>query len=125
MHTNFIGSALAPCETVHMAQVSWPTEQLAEIAPRVRILRAAFAQSQVEMAHRAGVSAQTWSHYEKGRSPPTERVLKKLKAIHGITRDWVMDGSFVGMPEETKQRLLETPDPGTRTNRRRASETSA
>ncbi len=116
----WIANAARSRENTQMPQVSWSSAQLAEISVRVRIARAAFASSQVEMAHRVGISTQGWSHYEKGRSAPTNPVLAKLKSLHGITRDWIMDGSWVGVPPETAERLRTTPDPGTRPNARPA-----
>ena len=105
-----------------MPQVSWSADHLQEIAVRVRIIRAAFGPTAIAISKRVGISNQGWGHYEKGRSPPSNPVLLKLKVLHGISRDWVMDGTWVGMTRETEERLQATPDPGTRTNKKRVNE---
>ncbi|WP_156368816.1 helix-turn-helix transcriptional regulator [Methylobacterium sp. Leaf100] len=126
MHTNFMEARYTACEYVAMPQVSLPADRKEEIASRVRVLRKAYFETQVAAAGRCQVSTNTWNHYEKGRSPPSDPVMMKLKVLHGITRDWIMDGSLYGMPPDTQERLLKTPDPGTRSNRRRdAEKTSA
>ncbi len=71
------------------------------------------------------MSTNTWNHYEKGRSPPSDAVMLKLKKLFGITRDWIMDGSLYGLPSDVQSKLASTPDPGTRTNRPRAVEKSS
>lgn len=109
----------AVCENARMPQVSWSKTHLDEIAARVRVIRAAYGPTAVAIAARVGISAQGWNHYEKGRSPPSNPVLAKLKTLHGITRDWVMDGSWVGVPPETREMLERCEDPGTRTNKKR------
>lgn len=126
MHSNFMEGKNTAWEYAAMPQVSLPTDRKEEIASRVRTLRSAYFASQVEAAGRCQVSTNTWNHYEKGRSPPSDPVLRKLKDLLGITRDWVMDGSLYGLPEDVKNKLLRTPDPGTRSNRSRAvAKTSA
>lgn len=103
-----------------MAQRTIPEDRKAQIAARVRLLRSLLATSQVEMAARMGVSTQGWSHYEKGRSPPSDPVLRKLKDLHGVTRDYIMDGSLAGMPMDLAQRIQNADAPPTRTNKKRA-----
>jgi transcriptional regulator with XRE-family HTH domain len=103
-----------------MAQRSLPEDRKAQIAARVRLLRSLLSNSQVEMAARMGVSTQGWSHYEKGRSPPTDPVLRKLKDLHGVTRDYVMDGSLSGMPMDLVRQIENAEPPPMRANKRRA-----
>lgn len=109
------------CENTHMSQRSLASEKKEQIAERVRLLRSVIASTQVELCLRLGISTNTWSHYEAGRSPPSEPVIAKLKALHGVTRDWIMDGSYSGMDIDLVRKLESATAPVMRKNRRRAS----
>ena len=104
-----------------MPRLSPSAERMDEIAARVRLLRSVIASSQVELCHRLEIRTNTWSHYEKGRSPPSDPVIAKLKALHGVTRDWIMDGSWSGMPVDLAERLQKAEAPKMRANQKRLS----
>ena len=120
MQMMFMDTQTVNGENGGMPQVSYPSGYLDEVAARVRLFRSVVASTQVELCHRIGISTNAWSHYEKGRSPPSELVCAKLKRLHGVTRDWFMDGSLAGMPIDLVQKLEAAAPVPTRANKRRA-----
>lgn len=120
MQNTFMDTHFVRCENAHMPQVSYPPGYLDEVAARVRLFRSVVASTQKELCDRIGISTNAWSHYEKGRSPPSELVCAKLKRLHGVTRDWFMDGSLAGMPMDLVEKLDKATVPAMRVNKKRA-----
>jgi transcriptional regulator with XRE-family HTH domain len=120
MQNAFMDTQTVRCENARMPQVSYPPGYLDEVAARVRLFRSVVASSQKELCDRIGISTNAWNHYEKGRSPPSQPVCAKLKRLHGVTRDWFMDGSLAGMPIDLVAKLDKATPPETRVNKRRA-----
>lgn len=55
-------------------------------------MRNRFRLNQTQLADRVEVTQAVISRIEKGIQPPSEPILKKLKLLYGINRDWLMDG---------------------------------
>jgi transcriptional regulator with XRE-family HTH domain len=60
------------------------------------------------------VSPQRWNNVENGKPLGSELAIRVVRAVPGLTLDWLYFGKADGMPFELARRLGETGPPGTR-----------
>ena len=59
------------------------------VGERLRLSRQALGLSQVDFAQRAGIAANTYNQYERGRKLPSIANANALCDAHGLTLDWL------------------------------------
>lgn len=59
------------------------------VGERLRLSRQALGLSQVEFAQRAGIAANTYNQYERGKKLPSFVNANALCDAHGLTLDWL------------------------------------
>jgi transcriptional regulator with XRE-family HTH domain len=80
------------------------------MAERLNRLRRAHGLSLVTAAREVGVSQQRWSNYESGTRTISLMVIIKLCEVFGVTTDYLIRGSVVGVAEATLKRLRKLRD---------------
>jgi transcriptional regulator with XRE-family HTH domain len=77
---------------------------MADLAARLREVRARNRWTQIQVAEWTGIDAMTISHYESGRREPGPENLKKLADGLRVTADWLLG-------REPTPEMPETPAP--------------
>jgi transcriptional regulator with XRE-family HTH domain len=85
-------------------------EDIAHTLKRLRVGR-----NQAQCAREAGINANAWSHYEKGRRMPTEETLAKIAKGLGVTHrkleEALLESRDQRLREEEKARAQAAPLP--------------
>ena len=83
----------------------------ADIARRLRILRHHVAGSghgsQMTFASRMGIEHRRWNNFERAFPMPRDMAIHLVKAIHGLTLDWIYLGRKDGLPMRLQRELEE------------------
>jgi len=82
------------------------TDNLLEIANRLKAARMALDLSQKDLYDTLGVKAAAWSHWESGKRMPDPVVMFELYKLHGITLEWIYGGDPRGLPFGVAQTIL-------------------
>ncbi|MEC9431535.1 MAG: helix-turn-helix transcriptional regulator [Pseudomonadota bacterium] len=75
-------------------------------ANRLGILREALGLSPSQMADRAGIDRTSWGRFESGKRPVTIDAILRLTTAYDCTADFILRGSFAGMPGDLRDRIL-------------------
>lgn len=59
------------------------------VGDRLRLSRQALGLSQVEFSQRAGIAANTYNQYERGKKLPSINNAVAICDAHGLTLDWL------------------------------------
>lgn len=87
-----------------------PVTHVRAIAKRLAQTRLALGLSQIKVAKRAGVNANTWNQWEKGVNRPELNKGMQIADKLGITLDWIYRGALYTLAHELAQRIDELPD---------------
>ena len=84
-------------------------ERYADIATRLKQVRAVLGKGQIDFARDIGISKQTYAHYESGGTciPPLRA--RRLLEIYGISLDFIYAGSVDTLPHKIARELLHIP----------------
>lgn len=68
------------------------------IAERLRLVRDVVGMAQGEFAERAGIAANTYNQFERGRKRPSIENAIALCDTYNLTLDWIFRGDHTGLP---------------------------
>lgn len=86
----------------------------------VRLRQAMGISTQTGMAAALGITVTRWNNFERGQSPLSLDVANKIRArFPGVTLEWLIHGSPVGLPLDLAKRLGELPNGNPSERRRR------
>ena len=80
-----------------------------DVSERLRQLRAALAISQAQLCRRAGIEANAWNNYEKGRNRISVDHAIKVKRAFGVTLDWIYHADMGGVRSDIAEKIAATP----------------
>lgn len=90
----------------------WPvasSQEITEIADRLKQARLAINPNQSEFAKRAGMTQHRYNQYETGARPLTLDAARKLRDTYGLTLDYLFCGDATMIPHGLMERLRVTP----------------
>lgn len=76
-----------------------------EVGYRIRLLRNSCEETQAGMANRLSSKHNTINQYENAASLPSVEMEVRLKAVYGVTIDWIRFGDVSGLKPDLIQRL--------------------
>ena len=94
-------------EKDQMGRRSLLTDELRKSADRMRRLREVFAVSQGQFAKRFGFSRNQWNNFESGMPVGHQAGVRLVKAIPGLTLDWIYFGNPAGLTVQMAEFLGE------------------
>lgn len=74
------------------------SELMGEVGDRLRLSRQALGLSQVDFAQRAGIAANTYNQYERGKKLPSISNAVALCEAHDLTLDWLFRDDPSNLP---------------------------
>jgi transcriptional regulator with XRE-family HTH domain len=76
------------------------------IGLRLTVVRGALGINQAELCRRIKVDPPRWNQYELGHRRITLEVALRLRAVFGITLDWIYIGDPSSLPAKLHQQIL-------------------
>lgn len=62
----------------------------ADVSVKIKVLRAEYGMTQVQVAFKLGISQQMYSKYEKAETPIDSNMIKKLCELYGVSADYLL-----------------------------------
>lgn len=75
------------------------------IAARLRLLRGALGLKSSQLCKATGIARNTYSQWENGKGRPPLDQARVLRAVFGVSLDWLYEGDRASLPLQLAQKI--------------------